>query len=319
MEKLLLIENIKRYSAKLGFADFGIIPLGKYSKDRERLEKMIFESRAGNMHYLSNNMSLREDPKLLLEGACSAMIFIVSYQNITLQESSLPQIAKYSYGIDYHYVIKQRLSQLCDYIKHDYPQFIYRIFTDSAPIFERSMAVKAGLGFIGKNTMLISRSSGIHNLIGVVISNLESPYKFKDIEDVTTSSICGDCKKCLEKCPTGALIAPFVIDANKCISYNTIENRKEERVGYTHNRVFGCDICIDVCPWSKKSIGVIWDEFRPLKLENGQLITSLSCSDWNNMTSSYFKRNFRNSPLLRAGLKKIQAVLIEQIKYEKSK
>jgi epoxyqueuosine reductase len=247
------------------------------------------------------------------------MVFISPYLSNSLQDKSVPLIAKYAYGLDYHYIVKSRLNRLCNFISQDISDFSFRVFTDSAPIFERSMAVKAGLGFIGKNSMFISKSCGIHNFIGVVISNIEPLSAFKEIEDVTSTSICGTCKRCIEACPTGAIIAPFTIDANMCISYKTIEYRGDDKIGYTNNRLFGCDICIDICPWSRKSSRFVWEEFMPIKLESGEYITSLSYENWMKMSVGYFKKSFKSSPIYRAGLKKIKKVLFEQSKYEKRK
>ena len=247
---------------------------------------------------------MRKDPRLLVEGARSAMVFLAPYPyQETCEEDGL-KIASYSKGIDYHYLIKSRLRNVMAKISEIYPGFYGREFTDSAPVFDRAWAAAAGVGFIGRNGLLINRQLGNRVLIGTILSNLESGIVPK--EDDIFVDRCGNCRRCLDACPSGALVRPFVLDARKCISYQTIESRtgfrEEEYSVDRHGWIFGCDECLRACPWYRVNKESGWKEFSQLSGE----LKEIRESDWKEMSNSAFKKRFLSSPLSRAGLKKIK-------------
>lgn len=292
---------------ELGFLSLGTIAVTLMERDCERLDLYLENSYNGTMSYMGKNREIRKNPELLLPGAKSIIVVLAPYKPAIKQSNDKPGIASYAYGKDYHYVIKERLKLLAATLKEYDSNANYRVFTDSAPIFERSMAVMAGLGFIGKSNFLISKEHGLHTLIGVIITNVEMEYtpKFAQIQN-----LCGSCTRCLDACPTGALVAPFKIDARKCISYKTIESKEEYDIfDKNDNRagmIFGCDICMDACPWSRKGEATNWAEFLPLMLKRGYSLIEAPASFWLEIEKEQFKEEFKQSPLLRAGLEKIK-------------
>ncbi|MCE5320408.1 MAG: tRNA epoxyqueuosine(34) reductase QueG [Bacteroidales bacterium] len=306
-----LYEVISALSKEAGFVDFGAAPVEKLTTERLHLEEYIAEGHSAGMGYMAGNMSLREDPGLLLDGAKSVLCFLAPYKPLVLQDESLPRIASYAYGMDYHRVIKDKLFKIIKEIKTLIPEATARAFTDSAPVFERAWAAKAGLGFIGKSTFLISRRYGLHTLIGVIILDREVKY------GKMVPAGCGKCTKCLDSCPTGALCRPFRVDARKCISYQTIESKKEyaqeEFIIDLKNSIFGCDICMNACPWSAKGNPGLWQEFMPLSLAGySKTLPELNAGEWMAMEEDTFKEYFSESPLSRPGLQKIKSGLVEK-------
>ncbi|HBY02082.1 MAG TPA: tRNA epoxyqueuosine(34) reductase QueG [Rikenellaceae bacterium] len=300
-------EIICDLSLKAGFIDYGAAPVKKLTADCKYLNEYIRKGHNAGMNYMARNISLREDPGLLVEDAKSVLCFLAPYKPSENQESSLPQISSYAFGLDYHHVIKEKLYKILEEIISLMPDAKARVFTDSAPVFERAWAARAGLGFIGKNTFLISKSHGLHTLIGLIILNKEVKYGKQ------VSQGCGNCTKCLDCCPTGALYRPFGLDARKCISYHTIESKPdshEEFMVDLNNSIFGCEICLRACPWSGKGKPGEWPEFMPLNIVGySKKITELSSADWENMDEKTFNLNFSDSPLFRAGLRKIKISL----------
>lgn len=300
-------EIICDLSLKAGFADYGAAPVEKLTADCKYLNEYIEKGHNAGMNYMTRNISLREDPGLLLEGAKSVLCFLAPYKPLEYQDSSLPQISSYAYGQDYHHVIKDKLYKILAEIVSMMPDARARVFTDSAPVFERAWAARAGLGFIGKNTFLISKSHGLHTLIGLIIINKEVKYGKQ------VSQGCGTCKKCLDSCPTGALYRPFGLDARKCISYHTIESKPDSHEEFNvdlNNSIFGCEICLRACPWSGKGNPGEWPEFMPLSIVGySKKITELTYADWENIDEISFNQNFSGSPLLRAGIRKIKQSL----------
>lgn len=298
-----LLKNAK----ELGFVDLGTIPISLMDTECDSLDSYLNKSFHGTMGYMDRNMDIRRNPELLLPGAKSIIVVLAPYKPSVKQSNEKPGIASYAYGIDYHYIIKERLNRLVHTLKEYDSNVECRVFTDSAPIFERSMAVKAGLGFIGKNNFLISREHGLHTFIGIIITSLEMEYTNNN---ALTSNFCGSCTKCLDACPTGALVAPFKLDARKCISYKTIESKEEYDILDKNDKragmIFGCDICMEACPWSKKGEIGNWIEFSPLMLESGYSLLKADASYWLALDQETFKKEFRHSPLFRAGLKKIK-------------
>ncbi|MFA7134269.1 MAG: tRNA epoxyqueuosine(34) reductase QueG [Bacteroidales bacterium] len=303
MLHITLLEHAK----KLGFASLGVIPVNLMEKECEYLDLFLKHSYNGTMEYMRKNRDIRENPELLLKGAKSIIVVLVPYKPAVKQNQDKIGIASYAYGKDYHYVIKERLKLLACTLKEYDNNVNYRVFTDSAPIFERSMAVKAGLGFIGKNNFLISKEHGLHTFIGIIITNIEMEYTSTSAQ---IQNLCGSCTRCLDACPTGALVAPFRIDARKCISYKTIESKEEydisDKSDSRAGMMFGCDICMDVCPWARKAQVGNWVDFSPLMLKNGCSIIDVPSSYWLELDKETFKEEFKQSPLFRAGLDKIK-------------
>lgn len=296
---------IKEEAAKHGFAAYGAARAGKLDADITRLENWLDRGFHADMGYMARNISLREDPSLLLPGAKSVLCFLAPYKPAKYQDPALPQIASYAYGKDYHKIIKDKLHLICKEIREHFPGMNARVFSDSAPVLERAWAAKAGLGFIGKSNFLISKTHGLHNLIGVIITDIETEY------GEPVSNACGSCTRCIESCPSGALMAPFSLDAGKCISYQTIESKRgreeEEKLIPPSDYIFGCDICLKACPWAGRGEQTGWEEFKPLKIENsGRPVTELTADEWREMDEDGFRRDFASSPLMRAGLEKIK-------------
>lgn len=296
---------IKEYSAEMGFVAYGSIPVSEFHKDASYLRQYLDMGYNASMSYLEKNFQIRENPGLLLEGAKSIMVFLASYKPDKRNKPEVPVIASYAFGRDYHPVIKNRLNLVAKKLKEYMPGIRYRVFTDSAPIFERAAAVAAGLGFIGRNTFLISKEHGLHTLIGVIITDAIVPYN----SDIVSNG-CGTCRRCLDTCPTGALAGEFMLDARRCISYQTIEskysfNEQEFKIDRS-GRIFGCDICLEACPWAVKGKPGSWEEFKPLAYKDGKDITLMNSDDWLQMEEQEFKEFFGESSLLRAGLARIK-------------
>ena len=296
---------INNEAIKTGFVQYGAARVVKLTEDISRLESWIANGQHASMDYMARNIGLREDPALLVPGAKSVLCFLAPYKPAEYQNPSLPQIASYAYGQDYHRIIKDKLYKICEKIREHFPDMNARVFTDSAPVMERAWAARAGLGFIGKSTFLINKSHGIHNLIGVIITDIQVEY------GTPVPAACGNCTRCLDMCPAGALSAPFCIDARKCISYQTIESRlkreEEEMLITPSEYIFGCDICLRACPWAGRGEPTGWEEFLPLKLRNsGKKITDLTSDEWLAMDETGFKEEFADSPLSRAGLARLK-------------
>lgn len=300
---------IKGMASELGFADFGCAAAEELpSSVRERYMESLENGCFAGMTYLGRNLEKRFNPGLLVEGAASILVFLAPY---SLPDSSpAPEgIAQYALGRDYHQVIKGKLFTMMGRLREMYPHFSGRAFTDSAPVLEREWAVRAGLGFVGKNNFLISKSCGIKNFIGVIICNLHvSPTKDAEPEKYQKAAGgCGDCTRCLQACPSGALERAFYMDSRRCISYHTIENRNlasdisRGAVPDFNGRIFGCDSCLDACPWNSRNLPG-WGEFH----ENCPVLSGKGAGWWENLTQEEFGRIFKDSPLLRGGLENIR-------------
>lgn len=303
LEKLHKIIN--DFSSEIGFVAYGAIPVKNFIKETQFLMQSLELSYNGSMKYLAGNINIRQTPRLLLEGAKSIMVFLAPYKPTTRQSPELPQISSYAYGRDYHPVIKDKLHKVAEKLKENIPGAQYRVFTDSAPIFERAAAEAAGLGFIGRNTFLISKEHGLHTLIGIIITTEQLYYNNEVVKNG-----CGTCTRCLDSCPTGALVEQYRLDSRRCISYQTIEDKSlyEEQLLRTDRKgwVFGCEICLNICPWSKKGESSKWGEFKPFATHPGKTSISFTPEEWLRMTEEEFNSFFRHSPLKRAGLFKIK-------------
>lgn len=290
-------EMIKAEAARLGFMQCGIAKADFLEEEAPRLEKWLKQERHGQMAYMENHFDKRLDPRLLVEGAKSVISLSLNYFPQQQQtDPNAPKISKYAYGMDYHQVIKDKLFELLNFIEAEIGEVAGRAFVDSAPVLDRAWAKKSGIGWIGKNSNLINKKSGSFFFLAELIIDLDLAYDQPFVTDH-----CGTCTKCIDACPTEAIISPYVIDAKKCISYLTIELREEIDTGFKdkmENWMFGCDICQDVCPWNRFSAPHSEPAFQP----NEQLL-QMKKEDWLDITEDVFKTIFKNSAVKRTKFK----------------
>lgn len=270
----------------------GISKADFLEEEAPRLEKWLSENRNGQMKYMENHFDKRLDPRLLVDGAKSVISLLLNYYPEEKQQNDSYKISKYAYGEDYHFVIKNKLKELLDYIEAEIGRTVCgRYFVDSAPVLDKAWAAKSGLGWIGKNANLITKGVGSFYFIAELIIDLELEY------DTPTADHCGTCTACIDACPTEAIIAPYVVDGSKCISYFTIELKEElpvEMKGSFDDWMFGCDTCQDVCPWNRFAKPHQEKAFRPhLDLLN------LTKNDWENLKKESFNQIFKNSAVKR--------------------
>ncbi|QZE14182.1 tRNA epoxyqueuosine(34) reductase QueG [Halosquirtibacter laminarini] len=297
-----ITEEIRRHAIEIGFTDCGFSKVRELSEHKTRLEKWLYEGKNASMKYMANHLEKRVNPSLLEEGAETVISVLLNYfPKNNLEKKDQWVISKYAYGKDYHYIMKSMIGNLLEYIQDRFPDVKGRAFVDSAPVLDRVWAVESGLGWIGKNSNLISPNHGSFVFIGELIINKEL------INDTPqTKNYCGNCTKCIDACPTDAIISPKTIDANRCLSHATIEYRGDEKPieikGKMSNRIYGCDICQDVCPWNiKKAKPTNIDAFDPMIKED--IFTK---NYWDDTTNGSFKKRFQSSPIARAGLKQIR-------------
>ena len=290
MDKQQLSQFIKEKAKELGFQDCGIAQATFLSEEAPRLEKWLSEERMGQMHYLNNHFDKRLDPRLLVEGAKSVISLSYNYYPSELQIENSYSIAKYAYGEDYHFVIKDHLKKLLEAITDEIGEINARIFTDSAPVLEKAWAVRSGLGWVGKNGNLITKQKGSYFLLAEIILDIELEY---DIP--YTNSHCGSCTKCIDACPTQAIYTPHQVDGSRCISYFTIELKDEIPEGNNfQDWIFGCDICQDVCPWNRFAKPHHEERFKP-----DDRLLQYSKSEWKELTEEIFQEIFRKSAVKR--------------------
>ena len=291
---------IKKTAQSLGFEHCGIARAMPLAEDARRLEQWLKNGFQGGMQYMENHFDLRIDPTRLVPGARSVITLLQNYYPEKTQATGTPGISKYAYGKDYHEVIKAKLKQLLQEIKNKIGDIQGRGFVDSAPVLERSWAQRSGLGWVGKNGNLINKESGSFYFIATLITDLELEY-----DDPYAKDYCGTCTKCIDACPTDAILPGKIIDGSRCISYFTIELKEmlipENMKGKFENWAFGCDTCQDICPWNRFSQPHREPAFQPIPA-----ILDLSTQDWLEMTEESFKEIFRHSPLKRAKLAGIQ-------------
>jgi epoxyqueuosine reductase len=291
---------IKEKALALGFAACGIARVRSLEEERPALEQWLQEGRNGTMAYMSRNVDMRLDPTKIVEGAKSVISVLISYYpQLRQEDSEAPVISKYAYGKDYHFIVKDKLNQLLYYIQTEIAPCNGRPFVDSAPVLERAWAKQAGLGWIGKHGLLISKQQGSFVFIGELIIDLELKYDQEMVSDH-----CGSCTRCIDACPTQAITAPHKVDARRCISYLTIENKEdipEEFQDKIGNHIFGCDICQDVCPWNKKILPTEAEEFKPI-----EGLLEMTKSDWLELDKTLYKKRFKSTPFERAGYEKLK-------------
>jgi epoxyqueuosine reductase len=277
----------------------GISKAAFLEQEAPRLENWLNKNQHGQMSYMENNFDKRLNPTLLVDGAKSVVSLLLNYYPSEIQNQESYKISKYAYGQDYHSVIKEKLKELLFSIQQNIGAVDGRAFVDSAPILDKAWAAKSGLGWIGKNSNLLTQQVGSFYFIAELIIDLELEY------DYATTDHCGTCTACIDACPTEAIVAPYIVDGSKCISYFTIElkeNIPPEMKGKLDDWAFGCDICQDVCPWNKFSK----PHNEPLFNPNPELL-SMSKKDWEEITEETFKTVFKNSAVKRTkfeGLKR---------------
>ena len=285
-------DQLKRWAEELGFLGCGASKADFLSEEAPRLEDWLKNQYHGEMQYMERNFDKRLDPRLLVPGAKTVISLLYNYFPEKRQQSGVPLISKYAYGEDYHVVVKDKLHQLWNKMEQEWGQIEGRIFVDSAPVLERAWAIKAGLGWQGKNGNLIQKKVGSFFFLAELIVDIEIA------EEIPVTDHCGSCTKCIEACPTDAIVAPQVVDGSRCISYFTIELKNaidETWKGQWKDWVFGCDICQDVCPWNRFSTPTKESRFdyRPEILDK-------SWEDWKQTSEEEFKKLTKGSPLSRA-------------------
>jgi epoxyqueuosine reductase len=297
---------IKQEAQRLGFDACGVSIAVQLDDDARRLEAWLNNGFHGKMQYMENHFDLRTDPRKLVPGAKSVVTLLLNYYPQQQQQPDAPKIAKYAYGTDYHYVIREKLNELLVFIKENIGEVNGRGFVDSAPVLERSWAVRSGLGWVGKNGNLLTKHSGSFFFIATLITDLDLT------PDASFSTdYCGTCTKCMDACPTEAIVSPAIVNGSKCISYLTIELKDalmpEGLEDKMQGWMFGCDICQDVCPWNRFSKPSHEKHFTPIPE-----VLNLSLSEWENLGEEAFKKIFKDSPIKRSKwqgvLRNIQAV-----------
>ena len=287
---------LKRKANNLGFLSCGISKAVFLEEEATKLENWLNDGKHGKMKYMENHFDMRLDPRKLVPDAKSVISLSYNYFNENLQkDKDAPKISKYAYGNDYHKVIKEKLKILFRELQKEFGDINGRVFIDSAPIMEKAWAAKSGLGWIGKNTNLISQKVGSFYFLAEIIVDLEFEY------DTPVTDHCGSCTACIDSCPTGALVKPYEIDASKCISYLTIELKDQipsEFNGKMDNWAFGCDVCQDVCPWNRFSRKHNEPLFNP-----NQEMMKMGKKEWEELTEETFEVIFKNSAVKRTKYK----------------
>ncbi|CAN5628332.1 tRNA epoxyqueuosine(34) reductase QueG [soil metagenome] len=294
---------IKAESLRLGFDFCGFSKADFLEEEAPRLEQWLLQNMHGKMKYMENYFDKRLDPRKLVDGARSVISLLYNYYpSVEQADVNAPKISKYAYGKDYHIVLKEKLAALMNFISENIGDVQGRAFVDSAPVLDRAWAKKSGMGWVGKNTNLITRDQGSFFFIAELITDLE-------IEpDGPIEDYCGTCTACIDSCPTEAIIQPYVVDGSKCISYFTIELKEEIPVsmkgkfsskdGNGSGWAFGCDICQDVCPWNRFSKPHKEPAFNP----SGELM-NMKKKDWEEITEDVFQKIFNHSAVKRTGFK----------------
>ncbi len=306
---------IKTEATRLGFFHCGVSKADFLEEEAPLLEQWLKDNRHGQMKYMENYFDKRLDPRLLVPGAKTVVSLLLNYfpeeehfdkLNVTSDTVRLslskpqgdkPKISKYAYGKDYHFVIKEKLKELVEFIRTNIGDVNGRVFVDSAPVMDKAWAKKSGLGWVGKNSNIINKQQGSFFFIAELIIDLDLEY------DSPVADHCGTCTRCIDACPTDAIVQPYLVDGSKCISYFTIElkeNTPPEMKNKFQDWAFGCDICQDVCPWNRFSKPHNEPHFVP-KPE----ALNLTRKDWEEMTEEVFRKLFKDSPLKRAGFEKM--------------
>lgn len=298
--KTMITQQLKNEASRLGFSFCGISKAEFLEEEAPRLENWLKQNLHGEMQYMENHFDKRLNPTLLVEGSKSVISLMYNYYPAAQQKEDSYQISKYAYGEDYHYVIKEKLKELVQFLTDEIGEINARVFTDSAPVLERAWAKKSGLGWVGKNSMLIHPKQGSFFFLAEIILDVEFDY------DTPIKDYCGTCNACVEACPTEAILPNKVVDGSKCISYFTIELKDEilpnEVKGKFNDWMFGCDICQDVCPWNRFSTPT-----KELLFSPNQKLLNYSKNEWRELTEEIFNELFKKSAVKRTkfdGLKR---------------
>ncbi|QAA81980.1 tRNA epoxyqueuosine(34) reductase QueG [Aequorivita sp. H23M31] len=289
---------IKAEAKRLGFLSCGISKAGFLEEEAPRLESYLKANMNGEMAYLENHFDKRLDPTILVPDSKSVISLLYNYFPAETQREDTYKISKYAYGTDYHFVIKDKLKLLMDFISEEIGDVGGRAFVDSAPVLDKAWASKSGLGWIGKHSLLLTKQRGSFYFVSELILDLELEY------DSPVTDHCGSCTACIDACPTGAIVAERVVDGSKCISYFTIELKNqipESEKGKFENWMFGCDICQDVCPWNRFS----QTHNEPLFNPHPDLL-NMDRSDWEEITEEVFKSVFKKSAVKRTKFSGLQ-------------
>lgn len=294
MNKQVITQQIKQKAFELGFSFVGISKATFLEQEARRLEDWLKDKRHGKMSYMENYFDKRTDPRLLVDDAKSVITVLQNYYTQQKQtDSTAPKISMYALGKDYHFIIKEKLRKLHQFINEHIGEVNARGFVDSAPVLDKAWAEKSGLGWIGKHSNLINKQQGSYFFIGELIVDLELEA------DGPIKDYCGTCTKCIDACPTEAIIQPYVVDGSKCISYLTIELKDQilptEFKGKMDNWMFGCDICQQVCPWNKFSIQHEEPWFNP-----NERLLNFTKKEWDELSKDTFNEVFKKSPVKRA-------------------
>ncbi len=293
MRKESIKQLIKNKASQLGFMYCGVSKATFLEEEAHRLETWLSRSYHGKMSYMDNHFDKRLDPRILVPGAKSVVSLILNYFPEEVQkDSEAPKISKYAYGEDYHTVIKDKLFELFEYIQEEIGEVGGRVFVDSAPVMDKVWAKKSGLGWVGKNANLIHPKHGSFFFIAELILDLELE------PDGPIKDYCGTCTKCIDACPTEAIVEPYVVDGAKCISYLTIELKDQiipsEFKGKMENWAFGCDICQDVCPWNRFS-----KPHKEQRFEPNERLLNMSGAEWTELSEEIFQELFKRSAVKR--------------------
>ncbi|MDK2771598.1 MAG: tRNA epoxyqueuosine(34) reductase QueG [Flavobacterium sp.] len=290
---------IKAESKRLGFLSCGISKADFLETEAPRLESWLNNNYNGQMAYMENHFDKRLDPRLLVDGAKSVVSLLLNYYPNEIQNVDSYKISKYAYGQDYHHVIKDKLKGLLQFIQNEIGEVNGRVFVDSAPVLDKAWAAKSGLGWIGKNSNLLTQKVGSFYFIAELILDIELDY------DLPTTDHCGTCTACIDACPTQAIVSPYVVDGSKCISYFTIElkdNIPNEFKNKFDDWMFGCDVCQDVCPWNRFSK----PNSEPSFIPNPELLV-FNKKDWEEITHDVIQKIFQKSAVKRTKLEGLKS------------
>ena len=294
-----ITDKIKQKARELGFMDCGMAEATFLEEEAPKLEQWLKMGMHGDMQWMENHFDKRLDPRKLVEGAKTVVSVLMNYYPREQQPEGAPKIAKYAYGEDYHFVMKRKLKSLLQYIREEVGEINGRAFVDSAPVMDRVWGERAGLGWRGKHTLTLTKGTGSYYLIGELIIDYELEY------DAPVAEHCGSCTRCIDACPTDAILEPNLLDSNKCISYLTIEYKKDIPEKFSEQMedwAFGCDICQDVCPWNRFA-----KPHHEKALDPHPNLMEMNRDNWREITREVFQETFRKSAVKRTkweGLKR---------------
>jgi len=294
-----LTGRIKTKARELGFIRCGIARAGYLDQEAPRLKRWLDADMNGEMGYVADRIDVRLDPRQLLVGAKSVICLAHSYYTDKKpSDSTAPKISKYAQGGDYHRILRKKTNALLQYLHEEIGEFKVAVAIDSVAALEKAWAARAGIGWVGKNSLILHRDHGSFMFLALVIVDFELKY------DHPIPDSCAHCTICIDACPTGAIVEPHVVDARKCIAYLTIEIKGDlptDKKGRLDNWIFGCDVCQDVCPWNRKALPHGEPEFDAL-----DELYQMTSADWRNLTRETFNRLFKGTPLARGGFRRLK-------------